>query len=60
MMRGSEMTAVGFEFGTAPKSAYRSLTDLRRELYRSAVDDDGLTLTEAAALWQMTLAAVPK
>ncbi|MFJ5786152.1 hypothetical protein [Streptomyces hydrogenans] len=47
---GSDMTAVGYEFGSALRTVHASLAVLRRELYRSAIDDDGLTLTEMARL----------
>jgi hypothetical protein len=49
-LMGSRMTAVGYEFGSVLKAVHRSLAVLRRELYRSAIDDEGLTLTEMARL----------
>ncbi|MGW8887482.1 hypothetical protein [Streptomyces sp. NPDC055749] len=47
---GSDMSAVGYEFGSALKTVYRSLAVIRRELYRSAVDEDGLSLSEMARI----------
>ncbi|MFG2613976.1 hypothetical protein [Streptomyces anulatus] len=49
-LKSSQVSAVGYEFGAALKAVHRSLAELRRELYRSAIDDDGLTLTEMARL----------